>query len=60
MLRQQNCIDDNTHDKTECTLQPKSTQGTAHEIAAGNLAFLCTGMKVNILMTCQKQLIVLI
>ena len=53
-------MDGNTHDKTEHTLKSKSTQGTAHEIAAGNLAFLCTGMKVNILMTCQKQWIVLI
>ena len=55
MLRQQNCKDDNTHDKTECTLQPKSTQGTAHEIAACNLAFLCTVMKVKILKACQKN-----
>lgn len=52
-------MDGNIHDKAERTLKPKSTQGTAHEIAACNLAFLCTVMKVNILMTCQKLLIVL-
>lgn len=53
-------MDGSTHDKTECTLEPNSTQGTAHEIAAGNLAFLYTVMKINILITCQNLLIVLI
>jgi len=60
MLRQQNCMDGGAHDKTECTLKPRSTEGTAHEIAAYNLAFLCTVIKVNILMTYQKMLLVLI